>query len=211
MGKLISMAGVDGAGKTTQARLLGRWLSDCGHTVAIEAPPGPSLVRRTLAELAGQLGLGDYHDVFGAEVTHLVTAFQRLRDWVDRVVPAIPANEWVVTDRSALCHYAAASADGATNGSDLRLVLGQLPRPDLILYLDLAPEQARGRLTARGSGLEDTTFLRANDRGYRELPEFGDFVVVPASGPVEQVQDRLREAVRRRFPVTEGAAGLRAW
>jgi dTMP kinase len=211
MGKLISMAGVDGAGKTTQARLLGRWLSDCGHTVAIEAPPGPSLVRRTLAELAGQLGLGDYHDVFGAEVTHLVTAFQRLRDWVDRVVPAIPANEWVVTDRSALCHYAAASADGATNGSDLRLVLGQLPRPDLILYLDLAPEQARDRLTARGSGLEDTTFLRANDRGYRELPEFGDFVVVPASGPVEQVQDRLREAVRRRFPVTEGAAGLRAW
>ena len=169
MGKLISLAGVDGAGKTTQARLLGQWLSDCGHTVAVEAPPGPSLVRRTLAELAGQLGLGDYHDVFGAEVTHLVTAFQRLRDWVDRVVPALPANEWVVTDRSALCHYAAASADGANNEADLRLVLGQLPRPDLILYLDLAPEQARDRLTARDSGLEDTTFLCANDRGYREL------------------------------------------
>jgi dTMP kinase len=211
MGKLISLAGVDGAGKTTQTRLLGQWLSDRGHTVAVEAPPGPSLVRRTLAGLADQLGLADYHDVFGANVTHLVSAFQRLRDWTDRVVPALPANEWVVTDRSALCHYAAASADGATNEADLRLVLGQLPRPDLILYLDLDPQQACDRLTARGSGLEDTTFLRANDRGYRELPEFGDFVVVPASGPVEQVQDRLREALDRRFAVTGGEAGRPAW
>src|SRR5712691_9207312 len=150
MGKLVSLAGIDGAGKTTQTRLLGQWLSERGHTVAIEAPTGPSLVRRTLAELADQQGLADYHDVFGAEVTHLITAFQRLRDWTERVVPAIPAHEWVVTDRSAICHYAAASADGATNEADLRLVLGRMPRPDLILYLDLPPEQARDRLTVRG-------------------------------------------------------------
>src|SRR5262249_12318727 len=74
MGNLISLAGMDGAGKTTQAKLLGQWLRDRGHTVAIEAPPGPSLLRRTLADLAEQRGVADYHDVFGAEVTHLFHA-----------------------------------------------------------------------------------------------------------------------------------------
>jgi dTMP kinase len=198
-GKLISLAGMDGAGKTTQARLLGQWLRDCGHTVAVEAPPGPSLVRRTLAAMAEQRGLDDYHDLFGPDVTHLLQAFQRLRDWTERVVPALPEHDWVVTDRSAVCHYAAANSDGAKNEADLRLLLGPLPRPDLTLYLELTPEQACARLTARGSGLEDTTFLRANDLAYRDLPEFGEFVVVPAFGSVEQVQLALRDQLTQSF------------
>lgn len=200
-GKLVSLVGVDGAGKTTQTRLLGQWLRDRGNTVAIESPPGPSLVRRTLANLAEQRGVADYHDVFGSEVTNLIQAFMRLRDWAERVVPALLTHDWVVTDRSAVCHYAAASAVGATNEDDLRLVLGRLPRPDLTLYLEVPPEQACDRLTARGSGLEDTTFLRANDRAYRDLPEFTDFVVVPGSGPVDQVQDRLRGALLAKFSI----------
>jgi dTMP kinase len=198
-GKLVSLAGMDGAGKTTQARLLGQWLRDRGHTVAIEAPPGPSLVRRTLADLAEQRGVADHQDVFGPDVTHLIQAFMRLRDWTERVVPALPAHDWVVTDRSPVCHYAATISDGGTNEADLRLLLRRLPRPDLTLYLELSPEEAQARLTARGSGLEDTTFLRANDRAYRALPEFTDFVVVPGDGPVEQVQARLRGALHAKF------------
>src|SRR5262249_42068177 len=102
---------------------------------------------------------------------------------------------------SALCHYAAARAVGAANEADLRLVLGRLPRPDLVIYLDVPPEEAHYRLTARSSGLEEVAFLRANDRGYRELPEFAGFEIVPGSGSVAQVQARLREALRQRFPL----------
>ena len=205
MAILVSLAGLDGAGKTTQAKLLAQWLNDCGHSVAIEAPPGPSLVRRTLSELAGERGVADFHDVFGPEATHLITAFMRYRDWAERVLPVLPARQWVVTDRSAVCHYAAAKAVGATNEADLRLVLRRLPRPDLIIYLDVSPQEAHRRLTARGSaGREGLAFLRANDRAYRELPEFGQFEVVSGAGSVEQVQARLREALRRRFPATCG-------
>lgn len=198
---LVSLAGLDGAGKTTQAKLLARWLTGCGYSVALEAPPGPSLARRTLSELAGERGVADYHDVFGPEATHLITAFMRYRDWAERVLPALPARQWVVTDRSAVCHYAAAKAVGATNEADLRLVLGRLPRPDLIIYLDVSPQEAHRRLTARGgAGQEEMAFLLANDRAYRELPEFGQFEIVPGAGSVEQVQARLREALGRHFP-----------
>lgn len=201
---LVSLAGLDGAGKTTQARLLGRWLADQGHDVAVEAPDGPSVTRALLSDLAGRLGMADYHDVFGPDATHLVTAFMRYRDWAERVVPALASRHWVVTDRSAVCHYAAARAVGAGNEDALRLVLGSLPRPDLVIYLDVPPEVAYQRLTLRPAGREESSFLRANERGYRELPEFGDFTVVPGAGSVTEVQEALREAVRMRFPALTG-------
>jgi len=197
---LVSLAGLDGAGKTTQAALLARWLTDGGHHAALEAPPGPSLVRRTLTDLASERGIADHYDVFGPDATHLVTTFMRYRDWTERVLPALATHQWVVTDRSAVCHYAAARTDGATNEADLRLVLGRLPRPDLIIYLEVPPEEAHRRLTERSSGLERLDSLRANDRAYRELPEFACFEVVPGTGSVEQVQERLRGVLRRRFP-----------
>jgi dTMP kinase len=208
-GTLVSLAGLDGAGKTTQARLLAQWLKSCGSEVAIEAPPGPSLIRRTLSELADERGLADHHEVFGPDVTHLLTAFMRYRDWAERVLPALSTHHWVVTDRSAVCHYAAARAVGAANEADLRLVLGRLPVPDLIIYLDVPPEEAHRRLSARSAGpgqeagLEAPAFLRANDRGYRDLPEFGEFEVVPGTGSVAQVHARVR-AVLARIPLIGG-------
>ncbi len=199
--RLVSLAGLDGAGKTTQARLLGQWLASRHQAVATEAPDGPSLTRSVLAEIAAERGLADHHQVFGPDATHLITAFMRYRDWAERVVPKLGTHGWVVTDRSAVCHYAAARAVGARNEESLRLILDRLPRPDLLLYLDVPADVAYRRLTRRESGREETAFLEANDRGYRELPEFRRFTVVPGSGSVADVQAALRAAVCARFPV----------
>jgi dTMP kinase len=196
---LVSFAGLDGAGKTTQAAMLADWLTATGQKVALEAPQGPSFIRAALNGLAARRGVADHHQVFGPDVTHLLTAFMRYRDWAERVIPAMATHQWMVTDRSAVCHYAAASAVGAANEEDLRLVLGRLPVPDLTVYLDVPPDEALRRLTIRGSGREEAGFLQANERGYRELPEFAGFTVVAGSGSAGEVHARVRAAVRLRF------------
>ncbi|HET9897654.1 MAG TPA: hypothetical protein VFQ44_22210 [Streptosporangiaceae bacterium] len=197
---LVSLAGLDGAGKTTQARLLGQWLASRDEAVVTEAPDGPSLTRSVLAEIAAELGIADHYDVLGPDATNLVMAFMRLRDWTDRVLPKLGTHRWIVTDRSAVCHYAAARAVGARNEESLRLILDRLPRPDLLLYLDVPPDVAYRRLNQRASGREETAFLEANDRAYRELPEFSEFTLVPGTGSVADVQAALRAAVCARFP-----------
>ncbi len=196
---LISFAGLDGAGKTTQAGLLADWLAATGQPVAVEAPQGPSFIRSLLNELASDLGISDHQQVFGPDATALLTALMRYRDWADRVIPAMRTSQWLVTDRSAVCHYAAAHAVGAGNEAALRLVLGKLPSPDLTVYLDVRPEEAVRRLALRGAGLEEASFLAANERGYRRLPEFAGFEVVAGSGSVADVHARVRQAVSERF------------
>lgn len=199
-GFLVSFCGLDGAGKTTQARLLAKWLAGLGALRAVEAPDGPSTVRRVLTTLAARAGVADHVDVLGPDTTHLVTAFMRYRDWTERVVPALTDPGFVVTDRAPVCHYAAARAVGAGNEDLLRGVLGLLPAPDLVIYLHLPPARAYSRLAARGSGAERLSYLVANEQGYRTLPEFARFVVVDGNGGVDAIQRAVREQVIAHWP-----------
>lgn len=204
---LASFAGLDGAGKTTQARLLADWLTGTGFSVALEAPQGPSFIRSVLTELAGDLGLPDHNQVFGPDVTCLLSAFMRYRDWAERVVPALRTHQWVVTDRSAVCYFAAAYAVGASNEETLRTVMRRLPVPDLILFLDVTPDEAFRRLAERNNGREEAAFLAANERGYHQLPEFAGFTPVSGSGSIAEVHARVRQAVSQRFPELLAATG----
>jgi len=168
----ISLEGIDGSGKSTQARLLAEALRGLGHDVVQTREPGGAPgaedIRRLLVE-------GD-PDRWSAETEILLFTAAR-RDHLERTIqPALAAGKIVVTDRFA---DSTRVYQGATRG-DLRglvdgihdLAIGQ--DPDLTLILDMDPEQALTRGLARQSG-EDRfeefglPFQRTLRDGFRAL------------------------------------------
>ena len=146
----ISFEGIDGSGKSTQARRLADFLRARGHDVVLTREPGGSdgaeAIRRLLVE-------GD-PDRWSPE-TELLLFNAARRDHLERLIaPALDRGDWVVSDRFA---DSTRVYQGATRG-DLRelvdalhgLVIGR--EPDLTVVIDMDPEVALSRGLARGSG-----------------------------------------------------------
>lgn len=146
----ISLEGIDGSGKSTQARRLAETLRARGTGVMLTREPGGSdgaeAIRRLLVE-------GD-PDRWSPETEILLFNAAR-RDHLERLIdPALARGDWVVSDRFA---DSTRVYQGATRG-DLRglvdrlhaLVIGR--EPDLTIVIDIDPEVALTRGLARGSG-----------------------------------------------------------
>ena len=143
----ISLEGIDGSGKSTQARLLADALRAEGREIVLTREPGGSPgaeeIRRLLVD--GQA------DRWSAETELLLFTAAR-RDHLERTIrPALERGAWVVTDRFA---DSTRVYQGATRG-DLRDRVDALHRlmigvePDVTLVIDLDPAEALARTTRR--------------------------------------------------------------
>ncbi len=196
-GLFITIEGIDGSGKTTQARLLVEWLRGQGYKVCATREPGGTPAGNKIRELV----LSNDHSPPPAAELFLYLADRAVH--VSEVVkPALEVGEVVVCERytdSTLAYQ------GYGRGLDLGLLrqLNEMATggllADLTVVLDLAPEQARldemrlDRLESEG-----LVFLGRVAAGFRELArqEPERIRVVDASQKVEAVQDQIVAAVR---------------
>ena len=149
-GWFISFEGIDGSGKSTQARRLADRLREMGSDVILTREPGGSSGAKEIREL---LLTGD-PGRWSAETEILLFTAAR-RDHIERVItPALEAGRTVITDRFA---DSTRVYQGATRG-DLRSVVDRLHElmiarePDLTFIIDMDPEVALTRGLARQSG-----------------------------------------------------------
>lgn len=149
-GRFITFEGIDGSGKSTQARRLAERLEARGLEVVLTREPGGSPgaeeIRRLLVE-------GD-PDRWSAETEILLFTAAR-RDHLERtILPALARGAIVVSDRFA---DSTRIYQGATRG-DLRALVDRLHaevigrEPDLTFIIDMPPEQALKRGLDRQSG-----------------------------------------------------------
>ncbi len=97
----------------------------------------------------------------------------------------------VVMDRHLHCQLALRRTKGLRQGWLLPWLLAALPAPDAVIHLDIEPELAQRRITARGTDMESLADLVAFREAYRSLPGYPDFVELDADAPPAQVVARL--------------------
>ncbi|MBM1220971.1 dTMP kinase [Ponticoccus sp. SC2-23] len=149
-GQFISFEGIDGSGKSTQARALAQRLGAMGAEVVLTREPGGS---PGAEEIRSLLLTGD-PGRWSAETEILLFTAAR-RDHLERVIePALARGQTVITDRFA---DSTRVYQGATRG-DLRDVVDRLHglmigrEPELTFIIDMDPAVALNRGLARKSG-----------------------------------------------------------
>lgn len=157
-GRFISFEGIDGSGKSTQARRLAETLRLRGETVVLTREPGGS----EGAEQIRRLVLEGKTDRWSAETEVLLFTAAR-RDHLEKTIrPALARGETVITDRFA---DSTRIFQGITRG-DLTETVDRLHQlmigvePDLTILVDLDPAEGLRRATARAG-----TEMRFEDMG----------------------------------------------
>lgn len=150
VGRFITFEGIDGSGKSTQARLLASHLASKGDDVVLTREPGGSPgaeeIRRLLVE-------GDPNR-WSAETEILLFTAAR-RDHLEKTIqPALKRGATIVSDRFA---DSTRVYQGAARG-ELRVLVDRLhaevigQEPDLTIVIDMPPDAALRRGLARQSG-----------------------------------------------------------
>ena len=148
-GKFISFEGIDGCGKSTQAKILSEELISCGHKILLTREPGGS----DGAEEIRNLLLTGNTDRWSAETEILLFTAAR-RDHLERtILPALKNGLAVICDRFS---DSTRVYQGVTRG-DLRNLVDQLdsamiPRqPDITVLIDLDPTISLARAIERSN------------------------------------------------------------
>jgi dTMP kinase len=191
-GRLVTVEGIEGVGKSTQVRLLAEHLREAGLRVVETREPGGTeigegiralLLRPTAAPMEAE--------------TELLLLFAARSEHLARVVrPALAEGVWVVCDRFTDASYAYQGGGRGIPPERIAvledLVQGSL-KPDLTLLLDAPLDLALSRARSRGSSdrfeREGQRFFEAVRAAYLERArrDPGRIRVIDASPPPEAV------------------------
>jgi dTMP kinase len=210
-GKLIVFEGAEGAGKTTQIRILAERLGQRGVSVVAVREPGGTPVGDTIREI-----LLDPEQQISAATEALLFMASRAELIAREIQPALEAGDIVLLDRFFLSTYAYQIVGRGLPEDDVRaanrLATHSLV-PDLTLLLDVSAAKGLERADARGKrdrieNAADAFHQRVGDAfrkfvepdWQRSHPECGPIKLIDGSGDEVTVLSRVIAALASRFP-----------
>jgi dTMP kinase len=147
-GLFIVFEGIDGAGTTTQARLLCRWLRDAGHGVHATAEPSGGPIGTLLRQALGGRIVGRDGARLCPETIATLFAADRFDHLRTEIEPALRRGDHVVCDRY---DHSSLAYQGMENDPRWVSTLNAAARrPDLVLFLEVEPSVAARRRAGRG-------------------------------------------------------------
>jgi dTMP kinase len=171
-GRLITIEGLDGAGKSTLAAALARAIAERGVQVELLREPGGVALSERIRELVKDPSLS-----VGARAEALLYAAARAELVCERIDPALERGDWVLLDRfvdSSLAYQGAARGLGYEDVRTINLFATGGLVPDRTLLLRIDPATGRARQQTRGAEpdrleREGESFFAAIAAAYEEL------------------------------------------
>jgi len=203
-GLLLALEGGEGAGKSTQARLLAIWLRDQGFDVVATHEPGATKVGMRLRALL----LDTAHTGLSDRAETLMYAADRAEHVATVIAPALARGAIVVTDRyvdSSLAYQGAGRALPVDEIASLNEWATGGLRPELTIVLDLPPAAGLRRRARSADRLEaePAEFHDRVRRGFLALAAAADpdrYLVLDATRPAADLSRTIQERVREMLP-----------
>ena len=195
----VTFEGLDGSGKSTQAKLLAEALAADGREVVATREPGGT----ELGERVRELLLAEGEVAPWAEAALFAAARAQLVDEV--IAPALERGADVVCDRyldSSLAYQGIARELGLERVLELNLhaVRGLLPDRTFLLLVD--PAESAQRVGAHGDRIEreDDAFRERVDAAYRQLAEvFPERIqAIDGTRPPREIAEEVLDELRQR-------------
>jgi dTMP kinase len=205
-GKFISFEGGEGAGKSTQTRLLADSLKERGIDVVLTREPGGSPGAEEIRKL-----LVEGEPERWNPLTETLLFLAARSDHVARLIgPTLEKGSWVVCDRfsaSTLVYQGIARGVGIETVRALQEAIPGMVYPDLTIVLDIDPEIGLQRAGTRPEVLEsrfekfDSAFHDTLRRSFREFAEASEnnCVVINGGRAPEEVAADVRRIVKERL------------
>ena len=199
--KFITFEGIDGCGKTTQARLLLDHMNNSRVETILVREPGGTNISESIREILLHSNPGE----MGDRTESLLMTASRAQLTQDVIIPNLDQGKSVIADRyndSTLAYQ------GGGRNLDIEWLI-ELNNyatftllPDITFFVDIRPEEAVRRLDANkdrieGEGIEFQARVR---KTYHELAErFNDrYVILDGYGKKGEIHQKVLNEMRRR-------------
>ena len=202
-GRFITFEGIDGSGKSTQLRLLAAHLRARGSDVITTREPGGTELGRQLRE-----AFLETHEMVAPMAELLAFAADRAQHVEYLIKPALAEGMIVISDRYADATFAYQGAGRGFPADKVNQVIALATgglKPDLTLFFDIPVEMAISRMSDRAESeakanrmdAETAEFYHRVRDAYLTIAaaEPKRFIVVDASGSVEEIQGKVDEIV----------------
>lgn len=199
-GCFISLEGIEGTGKSTQAKLLAEYLQHRGHAVVRTQEPGGTTISLKIREILLSLESSNMDPVTEL-LLYNAARVQHIREVIG---PALARGEVVVSDRfsdSTLAYQGYGRGIDRSMIDALDAIATKGMRPDLTLLLDIDVEtglQRNRKINKRDRlELEDITFHEKVRKGFFEIAakEPERVRIIDCRGSIESIHENISATV----------------
>ncbi|MDR2708215.1 MAG: dTMP kinase [Nitrososphaerota archaeon] len=187
-GVFVCVEGLDGSGKSTQAKLLVKKLCKDGYDAVFTAEPSRGKIGRFIRKRLFE------QERMCTSVEALLFAADRVEHVQHTIVPALRAGKIVISDRYVYSSLAYQGSAGLSLDW-IEAINANAQKPDLSLFIDVSPEIVLKRLKRKKSVMENLQTQRCVQEIYQNYVKKGLFKRVDGSKGRREVLDELYSEV----------------